>query len=169
MNPEKVTLSIPSIFGYEEVVVETVGTVARVKQFPFDKVSKLKTAVAEACVNAIEHGNKADATKEVIATIICDKASISVIIRDFGEGHIDPNFQMPDLKKQIKEKQLGGWGMYLIHTLVDKVEVTAVPGSGTTVTMTIHSYGEKTCPKKSVTTSCGNGKTIFRSSSFVTT
>ena len=56
---EKITLSIPSVLDYEEVVVETIGTVARVKNFPFEKVSELKTAVAEACVNAIEHGNKA--------------------------------------------------------------------------------------------------------------
>ena len=86
MNQEKVTLSIPSIFGYEEVVVETVGVVARVKQFPFEKVSKLKTAVAEACVNAIEHGNKEDADKDVVVTIICDGSSMRVEIKDFGKG-----------------------------------------------------------------------------------
>ena len=138
MNTEKVTLSIPSIFGYEEVLVETVGTVARAKDFPFEKVSKLKTAVAEACVNAIEHGNKENPAKDVIMTIICEDSSIRVGIRDFGEGHSDPNFEMPDLKKQIEEKKLGGWGMYLIHTLVDEVEVEAIPDNGTTTTMIIH-------------------------------
>ena len=138
MDRETITLAIPSIFGYEEVVAETVGTVARVKDFPFEKVSKLKTAVAEACVNAIEHGNEADATQDVVMTIICEASSMRVSIKDFGEGHTDPNFEMPDLKKQIEEKQLGGWGMYLIHTLVDKVEVEAAPDKGTTTTMIIN-------------------------------
>lgn len=138
MNQEKVTLSIPSIFGYEEVVVETVGAVARVKQFTFEKVSKLKTAVAEACVNAIEHGNKEDPDKDVIVTIICDESLMSVSIKDFGEGHSKPDFEMPDIKKQIEEKQLGGWGMYLMSTLVDKLEVISAPDSGTNTTMTIY-------------------------------
>ena len=92
MNPEKVTLHIPSIFGYEEVVAEMVGAIARIKQFPFEKVSKLRTAVAEACVNAIEHGNLADATKNVIATITSDENSIKVEIQDFGAGHPEPDF-----------------------------------------------------------------------------
>ena len=52
---------------------------------------------------------------------------------------------MPDLKKQIADKQLGGWGMYLIHSLVDSVEVKAVPDNGMTVTMTINSEGENPC------------------------
>lgn len=138
MSQEKVTLAIPSIFGYEEVVVETVGIVARVKRFPFEKVSKLKTAVAEACVNAIEHGNKEDPDKDVIVTISCDESSMSVSIKDFGEGHLEPNFQMPDIKRQIEEKQLGGWGMYLMRTFVDEIKVEAEPGSGTTTTMIIY-------------------------------
>lgn len=139
MRQEKVILSIPSILGYEEVVVETVGTVARVKRYPFEKTSKLQTAVAEACVNAIEHGNKEDPDKDVIVTIICDESSMVVSIKDCGEGHIKPpDFQMPDLKKQIEEKKLGGWGMYLMRTLVDKLEVDSEPGDGTTTTMIIY-------------------------------
>jgi len=138
MDQDKVTLSIPSILGYEEVVVETVGTVARVKRFPFEKVSKLKTAVAEACVNAIEHGNKEAPDKDVVITIICDEASMNVSIRDFGEGNPEPDFTMPDIKKQIEEKKLGGWGMYLMHTLVDKLEITSEPDNGTNTTMTIY-------------------------------
>ncbi|MBM3241726.1 ATP-binding protein [Candidatus Poribacteria bacterium] len=136
---EKVTLTIPSILGYEEVVVETVGAVARVKRYPFEKTSKLQTAVAEACVNAIEHGNKENPEKDVIVTIICAESSMVVSIKDFGEGHIKPpDFQMPDLKKQIEEKKLGGWGMYLMRTLVDKLEVDSEPGDGTTTTMIIY-------------------------------
>ena len=142
MSQEKTVLAIPSIFGYEEVVAETVGVIARLRHFSFEKISKLKTAVAEACINAIEHGNNADADKEVVVTIVAEADSICVAIRDFGEGHVDPDFDMPDLKKQIEDKQIGGWGMYLIRTLVDDVKVEKVPDNGTTVTMTIHSEEE---------------------------
>lgn len=137
-EPAKVTLSIPSIFGYEEVVVETVGTIARVNRLPFEKISKLRTAVAEACLNAIEHGNKADQSKEVFITITCEPSVMKVSIRDFGSGlEKQPDFSMPDLKKQIEAKNLGGWGLYLMRTLVDETDVTTEPGDGTVTTLTI--------------------------------
>ncbi len=139
MTPEETKLTIPSLHGYEEVVVETVGTIARLKGIAFEKTNKLKTAVAEACVNAFEHGNKADATKQVVVTIRCEEATFSVGVRDFGEGNVDPNFEMPDLKKQIAEKKLGGWGMYLMHSLVDEVAVENAPDGGTITTLRIHS------------------------------
>lgn len=139
MTSEKTKLTIPSIQGYEEVVVETVGIIARLKKVSFEKTNKLKTAVAEACVNAFEHGNKEDETKNVEVTISCEKGDLQVCVRDFGEGNPDPNFEMPDLKKQIADKELGGWGMYLIHSLVDEVSVENAEGGGTITTMTVHS------------------------------
>ena len=127
MSQEKLTLTIPSIFGYENFLVEAVGTVGRVKDYPFEKISKLKTAVTEVCVNAIEHGNKLDPNKDVVMTIECESSRMLVSVRDFGEGYEPPPVQKPDIKKQIEEKNLGGWGMYLIHTLVDEVNIEAVP------------------------------------------
>ena len=59
---EQISISIPSIFGYEEVITEAVGSIAKIKKFPLEKTSKLKLAVAEACINAIEHGNNKDAS-----------------------------------------------------------------------------------------------------------
>ena len=139
---EKVELAVPSIFGYEEVVAETVGVMARFKGFPFEKISKLKTAVAESCVNAIEHGNGADADKDVIVTILAEEDSLCVNVRDFGEGHANPNFEKPDLKGQIADKALGGWGMYLMHSLVDEVKVVDADDGGTITTLIIRSETE---------------------------
>ena len=62
-NIEEVSIAIPSVFGYEEVITEAVGSIAKIRKFPLEKTSKLKLAVAEACINAIEHGNAKDASK----------------------------------------------------------------------------------------------------------
>ena len=89
---------IPSVFGYEEVITEAVGSVAKIKKLPLEKTSKLKLAVAEACINSIEHGNQKDPDKKVVVTIRCEANSITACIQDAGGGNIAPQHKMPDLK-----------------------------------------------------------------------
>ena len=47
-----------SRMGYEKVAMSTARPVAKLMGFPEDRIEDLKTAVAEACINAIEHGNR---------------------------------------------------------------------------------------------------------------
>ena len=52
-----IDLSIPSELGYERVVREAAASFAHRLGFATERVEDLKTAVSEACLNAIEHGN----------------------------------------------------------------------------------------------------------------
>ena len=66
MAPEKkFQLHLPSTLGCEKVAMDFAASVAKSMNFPADRVEDLKTAVAEACTNAIEHGNKLDASMKV--------------------------------------------------------------------------------------------------------
>ena len=134
---EQISISIPSIFGYEEVITEAVGSIAKIKKFPLEKTSKLKLAVAEACINAIEHGNNKEASKKVMVTITSQENLISASIHDQGCNQIEPDHKMTDLGKQIQNKQIGGWGLFLIEKLVDSVEVESDPGRFTKTTLTV--------------------------------
>ena len=53
-----VEVRLPSRLGYEKVAMSTAAAVAKLMGFPEDRIEDLKTAVAEACINAIEHGNR---------------------------------------------------------------------------------------------------------------
>lgn len=53
-------LRLPTRLGVEKVAMSTAASVAGIMGFSADRVEDLKTAVAEACINAIEHGNKLD-------------------------------------------------------------------------------------------------------------
>jgi len=53
----KMDLSFPSELGYEVIAREAVGAFARCIGFEKDRVKDLQTALSEACINAIEHGN----------------------------------------------------------------------------------------------------------------
>ena len=52
-----VEVRLPSRLGYEKVAMSTAAAVAKLMGFKPERVEDLKTAVAEACINAIEHGN----------------------------------------------------------------------------------------------------------------
>jgi len=53
-----VEVRLPTRPGYEKVAMSTAASVARLMGFPEDRVEDLKTAVTEACINAIEHDRR---------------------------------------------------------------------------------------------------------------
>ena len=53
-----VEVRLPTTHGIRKVAMSTASAVAKLMGFPDDRVEDLKTAVAEACINAIEHGNR---------------------------------------------------------------------------------------------------------------
>src|SRR5215212_5740836 len=55
--PPAMELSFPSELGYEKVAREAVAAFARRLGCDHERVEDLKTALGEACINAIEHGN----------------------------------------------------------------------------------------------------------------
>lgn len=58
---EVIELAIPSRLGLERVAIDAAASVAQLMGFSEDRIEDLKTAVDEACLNAIEHGNQQNA------------------------------------------------------------------------------------------------------------
>ena len=81
-----VELKIPSQLGYERVAREAVAAVARRLGFSSERVDELKTAVDEACTNAIRHGSNADARMKVIVLLTADETKLDILVKDAGAG-----------------------------------------------------------------------------------
>ena len=129
-------IHLPSTAGAEKVAMEFAATVARSMQFPDDRVEDLKTAVAEACMNAIEHGNNLDAGVKVGVSLTVGKGRLQVAVRDKGGG--PGTVRSPDLDRQIEgESEPGGWGIFLMESLMDEVSFETTP-EGTLVKMIIY-------------------------------
>jgi serine/threonine-protein kinase RsbW len=117
-----IELSLPSRLGYEKVAMTTAASVAKLMGFSDDRVEDLKTAVAEACINSIEHGNKLDETLKVAVSLFMSKDSLEVQVRDRGTG-VHSEVRAPDIDKKIHgEESPRGLGMFLIQSLVDEAE-----------------------------------------------
>jgi len=131
-----VELRIPSVFGYEKVAMATVGVVAARLGISGDKANDLRTAVAEACINAIEYGNRGDAQIPVIVTMSIDDRRLIVGVRDRARGATRPQMgKMVDLQNPPSGPH-ANMGLFLIHHLVDEVDIICRP-SGTQVYMVI--------------------------------
>jgi len=134
---KKMELSIPSVMGSEKVAIEYAASVAKMMQFPPERIEDLKTAVAEACMNAIEHGNKMDANTKVGISFTVEDSRLKVVVQDGGTGvgQIEP----PSIEQTMEgKKKFRGWGIFLIKRLVDEVEFETSPGAGNVVRMIIH-------------------------------
>jgi serine/threonine-protein kinase RsbW len=117
-----VELKIPSELGYERVAREAAATVARRLGFSPERIEELKTAVDEACTNAIRHGSKSDARMKVVVVLTADETKLDILVKDPGAGTSPPNEVVaPDIQAQIEEgSPKGGLGLWLIRQMVDE-------------------------------------------------
>jgi anti-sigma regulatory factor (Ser/Thr protein kinase) len=109
------------------------------------KLERLKTAVAEATMNAIEHGNGNRAEIPVEVEVTLDGDEIIVTISDQGgEAHAAQNAgdpEEPDLLKKLDGAQTPrGWGLFLIRNMVDAMNVTT-DGQRHTIWLTMRTGG----------------------------
>ncbi len=127
INENSVEVRLPSRLGYERIAMGTAASMAKLMGFSEDRIQDLKTAVAEACVNAIEHGNKMNASVPVgVILSMPHPGELEVKVLDDGNGMNTPA-PKPDIdRKMTGEETARGMGMFLIQSLVDEVEW--VPG-----------------------------------------
>ena len=120
-----VEVRLPSRMGFEKVAMSTAASVAKLMGFPEDRVEDLKTAVAEACINAIEHGNRLNEKLSVGVILSAGEDSLEVKVIDDGTG-MKKQHAKPDIDRKMHgEEDARGMGMFLIQALVDEAEWVA--------------------------------------------
>ena len=120
-----VEMRLPTKLGYEKVAMSTAASVAKLQGFPEDRIEDLKTAVAEACINAIEHGNRLNEKLSVGVVLSAGEDSLEVKVIDDGKG-MRAHPVKPDIDRKMHgEEDPRGMGMFLIQALVDEAEWVA--------------------------------------------
>lgn len=117
--------AVPSEPGNERRVMgEVAAAVAGLGLSP-RHLERLKTAVAEATMNAMEHGNKYQADRPVRIRVSVSPDALSVQITDAGSGPAGPGPGPPDLQAKLsRQESPRGWGLFLIKNMVDEMNVT---------------------------------------------
>jgi anti-sigma regulatory factor (Ser/Thr protein kinase) len=118
-------LSVPSEPGNERLVMEEVAGTVEGLGLPDRTLERLKTAVAEATMNAMEHGNRYRAEASVLIEVVASDADLLVRITDEGSGPPAFDQETPDLAAKLDGVQTPrGWGLFLIKSMVDEMNVT---------------------------------------------
>jgi serine/threonine-protein kinase RsbW len=132
-------LRLPSRLGYEKVAMTTAASVAEIMGFSEERIEDLKTAVAEACINAIEHGNRLDSSQTVLVVLSIAENTLEVKVLDRGPGASRAAIRRPNIDRKVHgEEDPRGMGMFLIQSLVDEAEWISDKKGGSYARLAIH-------------------------------
>ena len=137
LDDRTVEVSLPSRLGYERIAMDCSASFAKMAGFAPQRIEDLKTAVAEACLNAIEHGNKSHPDTRVLVTMDFKDDRFSVLVKDGGNGIPRLPRDRTVMRRIENLEPPKGLGIYLIKQLVDEVEFNNMTKDGHTVKMVI--------------------------------
>lgn len=125
--------SLPSAQGNERLALRRVSEIAQglpSGALSADRLAQLETAVAEATLNAMEHGNNYQPDHPVEMQVYASASALIVRITDEGAGPLTLDAPTPNLDAKLAEEQSPrGWGLFLIKQLVDELRIIAdTPG-----------------------------------------
>ena len=112
---------LPSRPGEEREAMAQVAGILATLDLPANIMERIKTAVAEATMNAMEHGNVYQ--EEIPVQIRVFTPPGQVVIEVIDQGGAPPEVvEAPDLGAKLAGMQSArGWGLYLIRNMVDKM------------------------------------------------
>jgi serine phosphatase RsbU (regulator of sigma subunit)/anti-sigma regulatory factor (Ser/Thr protein kinase) len=133
---------VPSEPGNERVVMERIAAAVSSAGIAPAQLERLKTAVAEATMNAIEHGNGNDPDLPVEVRLLASGSAIKVLITDLGGEVEAEQAELPDIEAKLAGLQSPrGWGLFLIRSMVDEMTTTS-DGARHTIELTLYTEGE---------------------------
>jgi serine/threonine-protein kinase RsbW len=137
LNHRTVEVSLPNRIGYERIAMDCSASFARIVGFASERIEDLKTAVAEACLNAMEHGNKGRPDTRVLVSMNFNDDIFSISVEDQGDGIAKLPQDKAIMQKIENLEPPKGLGIYLIKQLVDQVDFNEITKNGHAVKMVI--------------------------------
>ncbi len=136
-NERMIKIILPNILGYERIAMASSASLAKMFGFSSGRIEDLKTIVAEAATNAMQHGNKGCADSEITITIRFKDNAIHVAVIDQGDG-FEETLPKPDIDQILSNPDSAvGFGVFLIQELADEVEFNTITESGHCVNIVV--------------------------------
>ena len=128
--------------GNEREAIARVTEAVADLHLPTPRLERLKTAVGEATMNAMEHGNGYRPDAPVSIRVAAGPDRLIVAITDLGGGNELAEREAPNLEAKLAGEQTPrGWGLFLIESMVDGL-TTASDGERHTVELVVRLEGE---------------------------
>jgi serine/threonine-protein kinase RsbW len=116
----RVDLQLPGDVNAISPVVEKIMGIVNEMGCAVGHEFEIELALREALSNAIEHGVRHDASKQIQCSVACDHGrGMLIVVRDPGQGFDPASLPSPVVGQNIFST--GGRGIYLINRLMDEV------------------------------------------------
>ena len=138
MNSDYIEMVIPSKAEYLGVVRLAVSGIAHRMGYTYEEIEDIKIAVTEACTNVVFHAYEEDEVENIKVNFAVYDNRLEIFVIDHGKSFNQQAVQKQigpvDSSVEVEKLNEGGLGLFLIETLMDKVEI--VGENGVVVAMT---------------------------------
>ncbi len=136
-NNQSIEISLPNQLGYERIAMASAESYAKMHGLAPERIEDLKTIVAEAAINAMQHGNKERPDARVTVLMNFTDDTIYVAVQDEGEG-FEEFLPDPDIERIVNELDPPvGFGTFLIRELADQVEFEKTADGANVIKMAV--------------------------------
>jgi serine/threonine-protein kinase RsbW len=137
LNNQNIKITLPNQVGYERIAMACAASFAKMVGLSPERIEDLKTIVAEAAINAMQHGNKERPDARVIVLMNFTDDTIFVSVQDEGEG-FEKFLPDPDIERIVNELDPPvGFGTFLIRELADQVEFEKTADGANVIKMAV--------------------------------
>lgn len=118
---------VASAPGNEREAMFLVANLLRPLNLPSAQMERIKTAVAETTLNAMEHGHSYRAELPVQIRVEAAPEAVQIVVTDYGhDKQIPEHAPAPDLAAKLAgEQSPRGWGLFLIRAMVDDMQISS--------------------------------------------
>ena len=123
----EVSMTIPVAPEMEIVATAQAAALGEYIAMSRDKIDEVKLALVEACINAFEHADCRDEQLHLTFRLHREKGRewLEVEVLDKGKGFDQTRVEEPNLEKSLASHRKRGWGLQIIKSLMDEVEITS--------------------------------------------
>ena len=137
LEEQIIEITLPNQVGYERIAMASAATFAKMLGLAPERIEDLKTIVAEASINAMQHGNKDRPDARVTVSMMLKSNTIHVAVADQGKG-FSAFLPDPNIERIVNELDPPvGFGTFLIRQLADQVDIEKTADGTNIVRMTI--------------------------------
>ena len=132
----EISLTIPVAPDMEIVATAQAAALGEFIEMPHDKIDEVKLALVEACINAFEHAHARDDRLHLTFRVGREEEReyLEVEVLDRGWGFDQASVEPPSAEKTFSGRQKRGWGLQIMRSLMDSVNITSGQG-GTRILM----------------------------------
>lgn len=122
-----IEMKVPAKAEYVGVIRLSISGVASRMGFSYEDIEDLKIAVSEAITNAVTHAYEDNDEGEVTLGFGVYEDRLEIMVADYG-GSFKLNEVKQDIgpyqnTESVENLREGGFGLFLINALMDKVEI----------------------------------------------